>query len=149
MKTVWRWIWEFPQCLMGVCLYPFYKKTLIKKVNYKDSVVYIYDKFPGGISLGKYIHIDSNKTYINTAWEQESLERDIKHEYGHTHDSKWQGPLYLLFTGLLSVGWLLTRRVHNKYCKENKKWNYYWFFTERRADKFGEVNRPEGHNLYL
>jgi hypothetical protein len=57
--------------------------------------------------------------------------------------------LYLIITGLCSSGWLLIRRIHNKFCEEGKKWNYYWFFTERRADKFGGVERSEGHNLYL
>ncbi len=149
MKKFIRWIWEFPQCLLGVILILVYKKTLMKKITYKDSTVYIYDKFPGGISLGQYIHVDFSKLNKNKEWARESLKQSVKHEYGHTHDSKWQGPLYLIITGLCSSGWLLIRRIHNKFCEEGKKWNYYWFFTERRADKFGEVERSEGHDLYL
>lgn len=149
MKTIFRWFWEFPQCLLGVCLYPFYKKTFLRKITYKDTIVFIYDKFPGGISLGKYIHVDFNKLLINNNLAKESLKETIKHEYGHTHDSKWQGPFYLILTGLPSTCWLLIRRLHNKYCKESNKWNYYWFFTERRADKFGKVTRKEGYNLYF
>ncbi len=149
MKKVFRWFWEFPQCLVGVILVLFYKGTLLRKLEYKDSIVYIYDKFPGGISLGQYLHVDFNKLQWNKDWARESLRDSIKHEYGHSLDSKWQGPLYLLLTGLPSVLWLFIRRLHNKWCKEENKWNYYWFWTERRADKLGGVERSEGHNLYL
>ena len=39
----------------------FYEKTRLKTFRYKDHDVYIYDKFPGGISLGKYILLDYNR----------------------------------------------------------------------------------------
>lgn len=37
----------------------------MRKIVYKDSTVYIYDKFPGGISLGQYIHVDFSKVNKN------------------------------------------------------------------------------------
>jgi hypothetical protein len=76
----------------------------MKKITYKDSTVYIYDKFPGGISLGQYILVDFSKLNKNKEWARESLKQSVKHEYGHTPDSKWQGPLYLIITGLCSSG---------------------------------------------
>lgn len=60
-----KWTWELPQSLLGLILLQFYKKTLLKTFYYKDQKVYIYDKFPGGISLGYYILVDYNREHLD------------------------------------------------------------------------------------
>lgn len=133
-----RWTWELPQSLLGLALLPFYKKTLLKSFEYKDQKVYIYDKFPGGISLGYYTLIDYNRYDWDNNTIRVSLKNSIKHEYGHSIQSKKIGPIYLLIIGLLSGG-------HNIVCRIKRKlkisYNYYSFLTESWADKLGGVLR--------
>ena len=123
--TILRWIWELPQCLLGFIL------TKIYKVTYKDSLnqVKIYSgKFPGGISLGLYILLsESNFKYLPDT---------IKHEYGHTRQSLYLGPLYLIIIGIPSIIWA--------WCYTYNRMNpngYYKFYTEKWADKLGNVIR--------
>lgn len=142
MKKLLRWTWELPQTLLGLCLLPFYKRTLLKTITYRDQKVYIYDKFPGGISLGYYILVDFNREYPNyNEITQErlrmSLQRSIKHESGHGVQSRYLGPFYLLTVGLVSAGWNILRSMSKKY----KKMNYYSIWPECAADRLGGVER--------
>ena len=143
MKTIIkirRWTWEFLQSLLGAILLPFYNKTRLKTFTYKDQEVYIYDKFPGGISLGYYVLLDYNRYDWDNNNIRISLKNSIKHEAGHGIQSKWLGPLYLPFVGLLSG-------LHNLNCKRKRKkgipYDYYKFFVEAWADKLGGVKRNE------
>ena len=142
MKTIIkirRWTWEFPQSLLGAILLPFYNKTRLKTFTYKDQEVYIYDKFPG-ISLGYYVLLDYNRYDWNNNNIRISLKNSIKHEAGHGIQSKWLGPLYLPFVGILSG-------LHNLNCRRKRKkgipYDYYKFFVEAWADKLGGVKRNE------
>ena len=139
MKTltkIRRWTWEFPQSLLGLILLPFYKKTLLRVIEYGDQKVYIYDKFPGGVSLGYYTLIDYNKTDWNPNRGIERLKEGIKHESGHGIQSKWLGPLYLFTVGLLSGCHNIICRIKDYY---NIPYDYYSFFVEKSANKLGGV----------
>jgi hypothetical protein len=133
-----KWTWELPQSLLGLILLPIYKKTLLKSFEYKNQKVYIYDKFPGGISLGYYSLVDYNRKDYNDGTIRQSLKDSINHEYGHSIQSAYLGPLYLPVIGVLSG-------THNIICRIkrylNKKYNYYNFFVEREADILGGVIR--------
>lgn len=88
----------------------FYKKTLLRKVKYKDQLVYIYDKFPGGISLGYFVLVDYNREHLDcndNCYVRMRLSDSIKHEYGHSIQSRIFGPLYLIVIGLQSAIWNL------------------------------------------
>jgi len=139
MKTltkIRRWTWELPQTLLGACLIPFYKKTLLKVLEYDDTKVYLYDKFPGGISLGYYTHLDWNAKDHNNNIVRIGLKKSIKHESsGHGKQSKYLGPFYLLVIGLPSI---LHAWIHQLF---NRSWDYYKFPTEKWADKLGRVER--------
>lgn len=54
------------------------------------------------------------------------------HEWGHTRQSLYLGPLYLLIIGLPSIIWAM---IHTP----NSKKSYYFFYTERWADKLGGI----------
>ena len=120
-----RWIWEFPQCLLGFIL------TLCYKVEYKETFkgIPIYaGNFPGGISLGLY-------TIMNeTSWK---YNRNMikEHEWGHTRQSIRLGWLYLPTVGLCSVCWVGLRRISEKLRRKS----YYSVWPENQADKFGGV----------
>ena len=76
----------------------------------------------GGISLGKYIIVN-----------QFCGKDTVKHEYGHSIQSKYLGWLYLLVIGLQSL-------LHAALCKcKNHSYNDMWF--EKWADKLGNVER--------
>ena len=102
---------------------------------YKGSIVTIDAvkkdiPLSGGVSLGIFIFITSN-----IKKEQASESRLVNHEYGHSLQSILLGPLYLLIVGIPSMVWNMFfknyRRKHNI--------DYYSFFVERWADKWGKI----------
>lgn len=121
-----RWIWEFPQCLLGWILTKCYDVEF--KETFKGVDVYVGD-FPGGISLGQYILMSSSSYRDKRA-------RTKKHEYGHSRQSLYLGPLYLIAVGLPSIIW--AGFVYNLVRKEI---SYYDIYPENWADKLGGVNR--------
>ncbi|MBP3201282.1 MAG: hypothetical protein J6M39_06505 [Lachnospiraceae bacterium] len=139
MKKVLLYIWQLPQNLLGLILLLFYRKE--QKFNYKDGVnFYETPEMPTGISLGQYV-IVRNRYYID----------NLKHEYGHTKQSKYLGWFYLIIIGLPSlIGNLIDRIVltnilHWPYNKSSK-W-YYNLPWEKWADKLGNVTRKFNVNL--
>lgn len=113
------YIWQLLQNLLGLLLRTIYKGN---DSVYNDSIVRRSTAMRGGISLGKYIIIN-----------QWSTEKTVKHEYGHTRQSKMLGPLYLFVVGLPSI-------LHAALCS-CKRHSYYDVFPENWADKLGGVKR--------
>lgn len=118
------YIWQLPQNLVGLIVRLFYKTDA--KVVYKGKAIRICKAFPGGISLADTVFV--NKYPVGKAWN------DTKHEWGHTRQSLFLGPLYLLVIGIPSITWAL---IQGNIVKKD----YYWFYTERWADKLGGVKR--------
>lgn len=120
-----RWIWEFPQCLLGLILIKLYNVEY--KETYKGIPIYA-GNFPGGISLGLYILMGESNWKYN---------RDMikDHEWGHTRQSIRWGWLYLLIVGLCSICWVGLRRIN----KNLKNKSYYSVWPENEADEFGGV----------
>lgn len=101
------------------------------KENYKGITYVVSKKMRGGISLGNYIILSysyKNKKYYQKVWD---------HEFGHTRDSKMFGPLYLIVIGLPSLIWAW---LYGTVIKPTTN-GYYKFYTEKRADILGGVNR--------
>lgn len=61
--------------------------------------------------------------------------RTKKHEYGHSKQSLYLGPLYLIVVGLPSITWA------ELYKNFKREISYYDVYPENWADKLGEVNR--------
>lgn len=121
LKEVGLYIWQLPQNLLGLILSLLYPGYIIHNIN--GITVRINPKFYGGISLGKYIFL-SRENKI-----------DIKHEIGHTKQSKLLGPLYLVIIGIPSI---IHALVHGSWCHED---SYYDFWTEKWADKLMNIKR--------
>lgn len=119
MKLLLTWIWCFPQMLAG---YIVKKVTKARKVG--DH--YEYDVKHGSLSLGEYVFLCPGH-YTN--------EEVLKHEKGHTIQSKYLGWLYLLVIGLPSIIWAT---CFGKY-REKHNVSYYSFYTEKWANKLGGV----------
>ena len=123
-------IWELPQNALG-----FIVKNVCKAkplTTYKGTTVYAWH-VGRGVSLGKYIFVPFTKIYPNSI----SQMRYIKHEYGHSVQSKYLGWFYLLVVGAPSLIWAV---CFEKYRRKTGK-DYYDFYTERWADKLGGVER--------
>lgn len=120
-----RLSWQGPQNLCGIIVRRIFNAEY--KMKYKDADVYVW-KRADGISLGHYIFVSDVAD-----------ETTIKHEYGHTIQSKYLGCLYLLVIGLPSIIWAGCGKAYRK----KHKVSYYSFYTERWADKLGEVTRDD------
>lgn len=118
--------WELPQNVLGFVVKLICQPKYI--AEFGDAKVYHWKSKRGSVSLGKYIFV-YDPTDIET----------IKHEYGHTIQSKYLGWLYLIVIGIpsfLCANWWQKHR-------EKKGKSYYTFYTEAWADKLGEVERDE------
>ena len=120
-----RRIWELPQNIVGWAVWKVTKPKYM--YGYNDANVFAWNR-RDGLSLGKYIFVpaDADNNYV-------------KHEYGHTVQSRYLGWFYLLGIGLPSIIWAGCFKSYRK--KHNV--DYYSFYTERWADKLGGVSRCE------
>lgn len=118
------YVWQLPQNLLGLLLVLIYKPE--QSWSFNRARLYYSDRMRGGISLGRYIIVRSAmKDYTGrTEW----------HEYGHSRQSMFLGPLYLLVVGLPSLIWAAI--FQPGYGR-----SYYEFYTEAWADKLGGVDR--------
>ena len=124
------WMWQFPQHLLAMVI-----KFLLKPVSseyYNGCKIFRVKQKYVGVSLGRYIFLSANYKLPT-----------IMHEYGHSVQSRWLGPLYLVVIGIPSLlfCYLQDRLFHNGWDMEKRiKW-YYEQPTEKSADKLGGVNR--------
>lgn len=114
-------IWQLPQNLVAILMLPFLGK--LKLISFKKlCFAFEGENMIGGISLGNFAFLSPrlSRDAASVAHEQE----------GHTHDSKLFGPLYLFVIELPSLihAWLYDKNT----C-------YYDFWTERRANRFANV----------
>ena len=114
-------IWQLPQNLVAILMLPFLGK--LKLISFKKlCFAFEGENMKGGISLGNFAFLSPrlSRDAASVAHEQE----------GHTHDSKLFGPLYLFVIELPSLihAWLYDKNT----C-------YYDFWTERRANRFANV----------
>lgn len=114
-------IWQLPQNLVAILMLPFLGK--LRLISFKKlCFAFEGENMRGGISLGNFAFLSPrlSRDAASVAHEQE----------GHTHDSKLFGPLYLFVIGLPSLihAWLY-----------DKSTCYYDFWTERRANRFANV----------
>ena len=121
MKRALLFLWQFPQNLVGLLFLLFIRGE--KKQTLHGITFYFSKRFPGGISLGSFIILG----YAN--------EKSIRHEYGHSIQSKYLGWLYLPVVGLPS---LLHAAFHD--CRSIGK-TYYHYWTETWADRLSGVKR--------
>ena len=127
MKTLKKtilYIWQFPQNILGVLLVLLTHPSRVIDDDGKAVIRSSY-RMHGGISLGRYIVINTYQCRTQT----------IRHELGHSRQSRMLGPAYLLVIGIPSLlwAWLHSRLAPGK--------SYYRFYTEKWADRLGRVER--------
>ena len=130
IKEILLYIWQLPQNLVALILLLIYQREKVyHKLN--GRTFYFTTEMPSGISLGNYIIMN-----------RQDKEDGMKHEYGHSIDSRRWGPLYLLVIGLPSLlGNIYDRIFHAKWkYSDSCEW-YYNQPWEKSADKNGRVDR--------
>lgn len=131
MKNFLFTIWQLPQKLVAVIVK---KLSHAQKIGeYKEATIHSW-KWSGGMSLANNIFVPFEQ-YKETEWQNNY----VKHEYGHTIQSKMLGPLYLIVIGLPSFLWAW---LGENYRKE-KDVSYYTFYTEKWANKLGGAKYDE------
>ena len=120
------YMWQLPQHLLGLLL------ILLSRAKRVNGYYAAKKFFNSGISLGQYIILQADCVSADT----------IKHELGHSVQSKYLGWLYLPVIGLPSI----SRNIWDRLA--HKQWDYYrrytWYysgFPEKQADKMGGVKR--------
>lgn len=129
-KEILLYIWQLPQNLIGLFLLLIYQKEKVyHRLN--GRTFYFTKEMPSGISLGNYIIMN-----------KEDKEDGMRHEYGHSVDSRRWGPLYLLVIGLPSILGNIYDSIFHKNWKfsDSCEW-YYNQPWEKSADKNGGVDR--------
>ena len=109
LRNIILWTWCLPQTLLGILLYIILKlrKDIANVTQHKDiTLITTRDtKLLIGISLGKFIFINESK-----------LDNElIKHEYGHTLQGYYTGPLYIIIIGIPSVFQAIRLSVDKKF----------------------------------
>ena len=119
-------IWQLPQHIVAIIYFGYLVmmcKDLGVDSRYKQAIV-IPCVMRGAITLGNYVFVGLNSEYRKT----------VKHELGHTIQSKILGPLYLIVIGIPSITYCGLRRIFPSLRKKN----YYNFYTEKWANNLSE-----------
>lgn len=124
------WLWQFPQHILALLVI---LVTRAKLSFIADGVgVYVsslYSFF--GISLGQYIILGNRSLRSKT----------IYHEVGHSKQSLWLGPFYLIIVGIPSLTMNIMSHYSLRWGKGSFANNYYNRWPENWADKLGKVER--------
>jgi hypothetical protein len=123
-------IWQLPQTLVAglVWLYLIITDAKIESATRSGKRIVFFSGIPEfGVSFGEIC-------FLPVGCSNE----DIQHEYGHSRQSLYLGPLYLLVVGLPSITCNILFR-----CFPTSTWqlHYYVRFPENWADKLGGVKR--------
>ena len=130
MKNFILYLWQLPQNLLGLLMLLYYKhEKVYHRLN--GRTFYYTEEMPSGISLGNYIIMN-----------REDKEDGMKHEYGHTIQSRILGPFYLIIIGLPSlIGNIYDQIAHKNWSLKDSCIWYYNQPWEKWADKLGGVDR--------
>lgn len=124
--TVLLFVWQLPQCLLGLILYFTFNIEPIAYTNTRTSmtVLWITTKWRACWSLGSFVFANCD-----------SGPEMLKHETGHCLQSLYLGPVYLLAVALPSLVLFWIRRIF----KKSHEW-YYDHYPENWANKLGGVD---------
>lgn len=127
------YIWQLPQNIVALLYrYVFMGKNRGEETrqNVKGRNIRVVYKSTcdGSVSLGSHIFISNC-----VGWKKDLT---IAHELGHTVQSLYLGPLYLIVVGIPSILWASIRRLGFF-----GKTSYYAFYTEKWADRIAGITR--------
>jgi hypothetical protein len=132
---VFLFIWELPQNLLGIGAL-LYDRAIgyIVEIKFERERLMIETK-RRAISLGLFVFWTRQSNH----WI-ELDERNKKHEWGHSVQSRMLGPLYLLVVGIPSTMRVIYLLAYRKI--KGRRWTgYFDGFPENWADRLGGVDR--------
>jgi len=128
VKKILLWVWQLPQHLVALVILLVLKTE--KQIT-SDGIVWYKVKQLFGVSLGDYIFLYTDDPV------------SVKHEHGHSLQSKLLGWFYLPIVGIYSA--VFCNLYSQKNLSKWKGWDRgYWYYnrwTEKWADKLGGVDR--------
>ena len=123
-----QFTWALPQNLVGAIAYLILSRKHKHERFHRAFITYVEKEGFGGVSIGIFI-------FINPAKKEDWLHDTRIHEYGHTIQSVFLGPLWPFVIALPSVIWCGSKAL-NKLRKE-KDISYYWLYCEGWANLWG------------
>lgn len=122
LYILWQWTWGLPQNLIGVLFFLYYRTRGCPCFRYQGALVTVWTQSSGSMSMGRFL-------FMHPSWTPKDHEL-LAHEYGHTIQSLFFGPLYLLAVGLPSILWAglpaLQRRRWNRHISYDSVYPENW-----------------------
>ena len=122
-----QWTWGLPQNLVGGAIYLYYRLRGCPHFRYQGAKGVIWTNRTGSMSMGSFLFL-----YHSWTPADKTL---LEHEYGHTIQSLFFGPLYLLTVGLPSIVWAGTPAL--KALRRKRHISYYSVYPEKQASSLG------------
>lgn len=127
-----QWTWGLPQNLFGAFVSLFLRG---ERFRYHGALVTVYRRSRlvdnrSGFSLGTFI-------FMPESWNEQERKHLVVHEYGHSVQSLFLGPLYFFVVAIPSVIWC-SRFTRNCTAYWERGIGYTDRFPENQADKLGE-----------
>jgi hypothetical protein len=133
--------WELPQNILGMARVALdMARGRVKRVCFERERFMVELSEGAAVSLGLFVLWTSgDNPYVPVGAE------NAAHEYGHSIQSRWLGPLYLLVIGVPSTMRVMYAVAHRLIY--GRRWGgYYDGFPEAGADKLGGADvslRPQ------
>jgi hypothetical protein len=130
-------VWELPQNLLGAIVFAAaWVRGGIRHIDVEAGRLVI-EAPPLGISLGSFVFYNHEGSRY---FPPDPLMR--QHELGHTYQSRWLGPFYLLAVGAPSTARVLYGIAFREIT--GRRWpGYFAGFPENWADRLGDIAREE------
>lgn len=123
-----QWTWGLPQNLVGLFFYLYYRRKGCAHFRYQGAFGVVWTQRSGSMSMGSFLFMHPSWTPADRAL--------LAHEYGHTIQSLFFGPFYLLMVGLPSLLWAGLPRFQ-RFRRETRR-GYYTVFPEKQASSLGK-----------
>ena len=127
LYLVCQWTWGLPQNLVGGVLYLFYRVKGCPHFRYQGAFGVVWTQDSGSMSMGSFL-------FMHPTWTPADKEL-LAHEYGHTIQSLFFGPFYLLTVGVPSILWAGLPGFKKL---RRKGRGYYTVYPEKQATRLGK-----------
>lgn len=130
--------WGILQTALGAVIFLLYRNC--PHFAFHGAVITQWSN-PSSVSLGMFVFVTAQPYFyekLKDDYSKEELSRRLLvHEYGHTIQSLIMGPLYLVVMGIPSTLWGFLPSLNRK--RREEQISYFSFFTERWANRLGEM----------
>ena len=133
--------WELPQDALGLAVLGVAWALGDVVAVQRDQGRLFIESRSLGVSLGWFVFWSRG---TNRYFRPDPLMK--RHEYGHSFQSRWLGPLYLPLVGVPSVSRVLYGMAYREV--KGTKWrNYYAGYPENWADRLGGISVADRQQL--